>query len=207
YGSAGTQVLEDTIAGARAGGALVLLDVKRGDIGSTMAAYARAYLGDGSPLAADAITLSPYLGFGSLEPALELAEATDRGVFVLSRTSNSEGATVQESRTAGRSVAQLMVDEAAVRNAGAEPLGFVGVVVGATTGDGLDLDALNGPVLAPGLGAQGAKPQDLRRVFGGAVERLLPSTSRDVLRHGPTVGALRDGARRTRDAVTIALRS
>ena len=76
----------------------MLLDVKRGDIGSTMAAYAAAYLGEGSPLAADAVTLSPYLGFGSLDPALDLAEQTGRGVFVLALTSNKEGAAVQRAR-------------------------------------------------------------------------------------------------------------
>ncbi len=205
YGSAGVAVLEDTIAGARAAGALVLLDVKRGDIGSTMAAYAQAYLGDGSALAADAVTLSPYLGFGSLRPALELAETTGRGVFVLARTSNPEGGEVQKALRDGRSVAQQMVDEAAARNAGAEPHGCVGVVVGATTGGGLELGQLNGAVLAPGLGAQGATPDDYRRAFGGSGNSLLPSTSRSVLRYGPAVGALREAAGRTRDAVTTAL--
>jgi len=184
---------------------LVLLDVKRGDIGTTMAAYAQAYLGDGSSLAADAVTLSPYLGFGSLEPALELAKSTGRGVFVLARTSNPESAGLQGALVDGRSVAQTMIDEATALNAGADGLGSVGVVVGATTGHGLNLGQLNGPVLAPGLGAQGATPDDFRRVFGDAGNLLLPSTSRDVLRHGPNVDALRDAARRTQDAVTVAL--
>ncbi len=62
---------------------MALLDVKRGDIGSTMDAYAAAYLSDGSPLAADAITLSPYLGFGSLRGAIDLAREQGRGVYVL----------------------------------------------------------------------------------------------------------------------------
>jgi len=205
YGSAGMRVLEETIAGAQAAGALVLLDVKRGDIGTTMVAYAQAYLGDGSSLAADAVTLSPYLGFGSLEPALELAKSTGRGVFVLARTSNPESAGLQGALVDGRSVAQTMIDEATALNAGADGLGSVGVVVGATTGHGLNLGQLNGPILAPGLGAQGATPDDFRRVFGDAGNLLLPSTSRDVLRHGPNVDALRDVARRTRDAVTVAL--
>src|SRR6476659_3952550 len=72
YGSAGIAVLERTIRACQENGALVLLDVKRGDIGSTMAAYAQAYLAPGAPLAADAVTLSPYLGFGSLQPAFDL---------------------------------------------------------------------------------------------------------------------------------------
>ena len=82
YGAVGYAVLERTIAALRAAGVLVLADAKRGDIGTTMAAYAAAWAGD-SPLAADAVTASPYLGFGSLRPLLETAAAHDRGVFVV----------------------------------------------------------------------------------------------------------------------------
>ncbi len=194
YGSAGIAVLERTIASCREAGTLVLLDVKRGDIGSTMAAYARAYLDDASPLAVDAVTLSPYLGFGSLTPAVELAETTGRGVFVLARTSNPEGGAVQlatVSSTDGHSVAQAVVEAAAERNTGASPLGAVGVVVGATADHGLDLSRLNGPVLAPGFGAQGATADDLTRRFGAELAGVLPASSRDILRHGPDVDALR----------------
>jgi orotidine-5'-phosphate decarboxylase len=203
HGSAGVAVLEKLIAACRSAGALVLLDVKRGDIGSTMAAYAQAYLGEGSPLAADAITVSPYLGFGSLAPAIDLAEQTGRGVFVLALTSNKEGPQVQRATDDnGVPVAQTMVDEAAARNAGASPLGPVGLVVGATVGrTGLDLSKLNGTILAPGFGAQGAGVGDLRSVFGPSLKHVLPSSSRDILRHGPDVTALRDAARRVRDAL------
>ncbi|MGH3977543.1 MAG: orotidine-5'-phosphate decarboxylase, partial [Pseudonocardiaceae bacterium] len=157
HGSRGVAVLERVIAAARDAGALVLADVKRGDIGSTMAGYAQAYLAHGAPLAADAVTLSPYLGVGALEPAFELAARTGRGVFVLARTSNPESATLQRATAeAGRSVAQHVVDALAARNAGMSPLGHLGVVVGATVVPGEPgLDALNGPVLAPGVGAQG----------------------------------------------------
>lgn len=203
YGSAGVAVLERVLAGAGAAGALTLLDVKRGDIGSTMAAYAAAYLADGAPLAADAITVSPYLGFGSLDPALDLAGRTGRGVFVLALTSNPEGAAVQRAESpAGRSVAQSVVDAAAARNAGAAPLGGVGVVIGATVGrSGLDLGALNGPILAPGFGAQGATVADLRAVFGPDLAGVLPASSRDVLRHGPDQRLLRDAVRRVQSAI------
>ena len=112
YGAAGFAVLERAIAALRSAGALVLADAKRGDIGSTMAAYATAWAGD-SPLAADAVTASPYLGFGSLRPLLEAAAAHDRGVFVLAATSNPEGATVQRATFDGRTVSQLVVDQAA----------------------------------------------------------------------------------------------
>lgn len=202
FGSAGVAVLERVTAASREAGALVLLDVKRGDIGSTMAAYATAYLSDGSPLAADAVTVTPYLGFGSLDPALDLAAATGRGVFVLALTSNPEGAGVQRAVAGGRSVAQTVVDGAAERNSGADPLGGVGVVIGATVGDsGLDLANLNGPVLAPGFGAQGAGVADLRAVFGPALPSVLPSSSRDILRHGPDLGLLRDAVRRVQSAL------
>jgi len=195
YGSAGIAVLERVVQDARAAGALVLLDVKRGDIGSTMAAYAAAYLGEGSPLAADAVTLSPYLGFGSLGPALDTAAATGRGVFVLARTSNPDGASVQLADSAGRSVAQSMVDSAGAANTGAAPLGSVGVVVGATHDHGLTLSGLNGPVLAPGLGAQGATPAELAVRFAGLAGVVLPSVSRALLAKGPDQGALRSAAR------------
>jgi orotidine-5'-phosphate decarboxylase len=181
----------------------VLLDVKRGDIGSTMAAYAQAYLGEGSPLAADAVTVSPYLGFGSLDPALDLAEKNGRGVIVLALTSNKEGPQVQRARDEnGVSVAQTIVDEAAARNAGANPLGPVGLVIGATVGrTELDLSKLNGMILAPGFGAQGAGVADLRTVFGENLQHVLPTSSRDILRHGPEVTALREAALRVRDSI------
>lgn len=199
HGSRGVAVLERVIAETRAAGALVLLDVKRGDIGSTMAAYAAAYLGDGSPLAADAVTVSPYLGFGSLAPALDLAEQTGRGVFVLALTSNPEGGSVQRARAEdGRSVAQTVIDGAAERNAGSEPFGSVGLVVGATLAEaGVDFRSLNGPILAPGLGAQGGTAAQLRKIFGDDLHHVLPTSSREILRHGPDLRALRDAAART----------
>jgi orotidine-5'-phosphate decarboxylase len=207
YGSAGVAVLERVLAGVREAGALALLDVKRGDIGSTMTAYANAYLAEGAPLAADAVTLSPYLGFGSLAPALGIAEQTGRGVFVLARTSNPEGAVVQRSVTAdGPSVAQSLVDAAAQNNAGWEPMGNVGVVAGATIRTGeLDFSKLNGPILAPGIGTQGATVPGLRSAFGTALPNVLPTTARDVLRYGPDVRDLRKAVRRVQDELDFVL--
>jgi orotidine-5'-phosphate decarboxylase len=193
YGSRGIAALERTVAACRDAGALVVLDVKRGDIGTTMAGYARAYLDPSAPLAADAITLSPYLGVGSLEPAFELCRRYDAGAFVLALTSNPEGAQVQHARTEdGRTVAQLVIDDIAQRNAAADPMGALGVVVGATIGtpDAV-LDALNGPYLVPGIGAQGGTAADVRRIFGAALRNVVPSVSREVLRHGPDPAALR----------------
>ena len=193
FGSKGSAVLERTIAAARAAGALVLLDVKRGDIGSTMAAYAQAYLDPCSPMATDAVTVSPYLGVGSLQPVFDLVHQHGGGAFVLAATSNPEGPQFQHARTeAGATVAQTVVDELAARNAGIDPLGPLGVVVGATVAPGtVHLDALNGPILAPGVGAQGGTAEDVRRVFGRALPAVVPAVSREVLRHGPDIGGLR----------------
>jgi orotidine-5'-phosphate decarboxylase len=202
YGSAGFAVLEGIIAALRESGVLVLADAKRGDIGSTMAAYAAAWAGD-SPLAADAVTASPYLGFGSLRPLLETAAAHQRGVFVLAATSNPEGPTVQRAEGAdGRTVAQLMVDHVAAENKAMLPEpGSVGVVVGATVLQAPDLSALGGPVLVPGVGAQGGRPESLRGLGGAAPGRLLPAVAREILRAGPNVADLRAAAERMRDAV------
>jgi len=202
YGAAGIAVLERTLADIKAAGAISLLDVKRGDIGSTMDAYAAAYLSDGSPLAADAITLSPYLGFGSLDGAIEMADRGGRGVYVLALTSNPEGPQVQHARAAdGRTVGQIVVDEAASRNAvrrkpGAV-LGPVGVVIGATIGHTeTDFTALGGSILAPGIGAQGGTAADLPAVFKDATRFVLPSTSREVMAAGPTAAGLQAAATR-----------
>lgn len=207
HGSAGIAVLEQLLDAFADSSTLVLLDVKRGDIDSTMDAYADAYLAEKAPLGADAVTLSPYLGFGSLTPGLAAAATAGRGVFVLARTSNPEGGEVQLATVDGRTVAQQIVDTAAELNAGAEPLGDVGIVVGATHDHGLDLSRLNGPVLAPGLGAQGAGPADLARRFAGLNGVVLGAASRSVLRAGPEPAALRTAALRLRDEVEAARRA
>ncbi|MEU5567068.1 orotidine-5'-phosphate decarboxylase [Micromonospora musae] len=198
FGARGVAILESTIRQLRDRGALVLLDVKRGDIGSTVRAYAEAYLDPSRPLYVDAVTASPYLGVGSLAPMFELAAEHGGGVFVLALTSNPEGPAVQHARAAdGRSVAQTVIDEISQLNAGAQPLGSFGLVVGATIGDtGHDLSRVGGPLLAPGLGAQGATAADLRTVFGASLPAVLPSYSREVLGAGPDVAALRAAADR-----------
>jgi orotidine-5'-phosphate decarboxylase len=207
FGSRGIQVLESTIRQLREAGALALLDVKRGDIGSTMAAYADAYLNPARPLRADAITVSPYLGVGSLRPAFDLAAANGAGVFVLALTSNPEGPTVQHAVTgAGPTVAQTVIDEISQLNSGLSPIGSFGLVVGATIGEtGHDLSTVNGPLLAPGLGAQGGTPERLRSIFGESLRNVLPSYSREVLSAGPDVASLQVAAARAADACRVAL--
>lgn len=203
HGSAGVAVLEQLLADAREAGVLTIVDAKRGDIGSTMGAYAEAFLADGAPLAGDALTVSPFLGFGSLQPAVDLAAATGRGLFVLCLTSNPEGASVQHARRGAgagtTTVAAQVAAAAAACNEGASPLGSVGLVVGATVGDAVrgtatDLEAVNGPLLAPGVGAQGAGGPELRAVFGRARSAVLASSSRGVLAAGPDTAALRAAA-------------
>jgi orotidine-5'-phosphate decarboxylase len=224
HGSRGLAVLEEAVAGARAGGALVLLDAKRGDIGSTMDAYAD-YLRPGHPLAVDAMTVSPFLGPGSLQPAVDTARLCGGGLFVLARTSNPDAGTLQHALAGGspgrpRSVAQVVVDTVRGWNTPGwvvgDPLpgvgsirdvagrfgpgtGSFGVVVGATLPEcDVDLDGLGGPVLAPGLGAQGGSVADLRRLFGSD-RAVVPTVSRDVLVAGPEPAALRAAAARWAD--------
>ncbi|HUR74502.1 MAG TPA: orotidine-5'-phosphate decarboxylase [Sporichthya sp.] len=207
FGSAGVAALERTISDARSAGLLVLTDVKRGDIGTTAAAYAQAYLDPASSLYSDALTVSPYLGFGSLQPFLDAAAAHGGGVFVLALTSNPEGPQVQHARAAdGRTVAGSMLAAVAAANAGQAPQGSVGVVVGATIGDTAEDLAVNGPLLVPGLGAQGGGAEDLRRLFAPVARHVLPSVSREILGAGPDLGRLAEAASRAGDLYATVLR-
>lgn len=214
HGSAGLAVLEELLAAAAQAGVLVVADAKRGDIGSTMAAYAQAWLGETSPLATDSVTLSPYLGFESLRPALDLADQQGRGTFVLALTSNPEGKTVQHVGGAGASVAAQIIGAAQAENAQRswQVMGPCGLVVGATVADALtrleiDLSSFNGPILAPGFGAQGASADDLYRVFAGVEGQVLVNSSRGILAAGPEVKDLRQAASQAKEQLLEALKS
>ncbi|HEU4808661.1 MAG TPA: orotidine-5'-phosphate decarboxylase [Homoserinimonas sp.] len=192
FGSAGYAALEEVLAAARSVGLLVIADVKRGDVGTSVEAYGQAWLTPGSPLEADAITVSAYQGVGSLSGPLELADRHGKGLFVLSATSNSEAAALQLARTeAGDTVAQAIVREVADWNATYSPdgLGSVGVVIGATvqTSDyGMDLASMGRlPILAPGFGHQGARIDQFPDLFGAAAGAVLVSVSRSILSAGP----------------------
>jgi len=197
FGSRGVQVLEWLLQQFRHTGTLTILDVKRGDIGSTATAYAQAYLDDDAPMAADAVTVSPYLGFGSLDPFFAEAERNDAGVFVLALTSNPEGPEFQHAVVGdGHTVAGSVLAQLRTLNAGAEPIGSFGAVVGATIGGtGEDLD-INGPLLVPGFGAQGGTVDDIAELFADVSHAVLPSSSRGVLKAGPEVDSLRSVAAR-----------
>ncbi|NCT90845.1 orotidine-5'-phosphate decarboxylase [Cellulomonas sp. APG4] len=220
HGAPGIEVLAELLAHVRSAGTAtqVVLDAKRGDIGSSMQGYADAYLRPGAPLACDALTVTPYLGFGSLAPAVEAAAEAGAGLFVLALTSNPEGSAVQHAVGPDGAVAVTVAREAARLNAaelagsGGRGLGSVGLVVGATVGEapahlGLDLAAVRGPLLAPGYGAQGARGDDVARVFAAARDQVLVSSSRGVLGAGPDGGALLAAAREASADVTRALRA
>lgn len=205
HGAAGVAVLEELLAAAREAGVLTILDVKRGDIGSTMGAYAQAHLLPGAPLEADAITLSPYLGVGSLDPAAQLAAEHGKGLFLLALTSNPDGPQVQHARTASDTPVALEIARHAERigNPGPGEWSSVGLVVGATVRGayrelGLDRAAPSVPLLAPGFGAQGAGPAQLPQVFGENAGHVLVSLSRGLLSAGPDEGTLRARAEELR---------
>jgi orotidine-5'-phosphate decarboxylase len=197
-GSGGIAALEELCRDATSRGLLVLLDAKRGDIGSTSEAYAQAYLAADSPLQIDAMTATPYLGVASLAPMFEAAQSSGRGVFVVARSSNPEGVRVQDAIVDGTAdVVSHVLSEVARVNAAApgEELGSIGVVFGATCDTtNYDLATFGGPILAPGLGAQGATVDDIAQRFAGYADRVLPTASRGVLSAGPDVQAMRAAA-------------
>jgi len=209
FGSRGVAVLERVLADLRAAGTLTILDAKRGDIGSTMTAYAQAYLGPEAVAPPDALTVSPYLGYESLRPAIDLARQTGRGLFVLALTSNPEGASVQHASREGESVAASVVHGAGRDNAPARAqgeLGSIGLVIGATVGTavhdlGLDLVEAATPVLAPGVGAQGGTVESLAATFGDARGQVLAASSREILGAGPDPSRLVDRAVRIADSL------
>jgi len=202
HGPDGMAVLRQTVTAAKAHGTLVIIDAKPGDIGSTAVAYGEAYLGPNSPYGGDALTLSPYLGLGSLAPILEIARREGAGAFVVVRSSNPEGTALQRAKLPdGRSVAEHLADEISALNR-AEPadgIGGIGAVLGAT--QGVEAAALaerlpHSLLLVPGIGAQGATIADLRRDFGRHMARAIPSVSRGVARAGPAAADLRTATQR-----------
>jgi orotidine-5'-phosphate decarboxylase len=209
HGSAGMAELERLVAEASSAGLVVIADAKRGDIDSTAEAYADAWLNPASPLAVDAVTAHAYLGLGALAPLVRLAGAHGRGVLVVARSSNPEGRALQLARTAaGPAVEDMLLAEVAGLNLSGEvPKGTVGAVVGATlTPSNFELSQLGGVVLAPGLGAQGAGPEDVAARFAGCRPgTVLPSSSRGLLWHGPDPATLRDAARSLARELSVAM--
>jgi orotidine-5'-phosphate decarboxylase len=193
FGSAGFSALETLLARARDAEVLVIADAKRGDIGSTMDGYANAWLSPDSGLSSDALTVAPYLGVASLEGMVEIAEANERGLFVLGVTSNPEAVAIQSARLtdSAESVSAHViraVRELARADTSPDAVSSVGVVVGARTDIGAyglsDADLQGMPILAPGFGAQGASVRDARSRFGKASSTLIVAQSRSILESG-----------------------
>jgi len=208
FGSQGYRVLERVMSEARDAELLIIADAKRGDVDTTNDGYAEAWLSEGSPLRADAMTVSPYLGVDSLEPMMSLARVTGRGVFVLAATSNVEGRAIQDARTSeGESVESFVLEEIRRRNQRDDGLGPFGAVLGATRDrPQFALETLKGPYLVPGVGSQGGTPENVARMFDRCpAGSVLASVSRAILHAGPEQSSLRDAARRWRDDLADAL--
>ncbi|CAN5203378.1 orotidine-5'-phosphate decarboxylase [soil metagenome] len=193
HGSACYAALEEVLAAARSAGLLIIADVKRGDIGSTIDAYGEAWLTPGSPLEVDAMTLVAYQGVGSISGPIALARANGKGVFVLAATSNIEAyplqsAVLQTGAHFRLTVAAGIVAEVDAINDGGS-LGSVGVVLGATVGFadyGIDPGLLaSTPILAPGFGEQGAVLSRMPELYGPAAANVIANLGRSVLKAGP----------------------
>ena len=197
HGSKGFAVLERVCVLAAEAKLLVIMDAKRGDIGSTMEAYFDAWLGQNAPFLSDALTVSPYLGFGSLRPTLSAAAERGKGVFVLSATSNPEGAVLQQAISSGGQpiAAEIWTglgEVNAVTAPAANGMGSFGAVIGATVNPAkygmpeltTATQAIRTPILAPGFGAQGARLVDTGRLFGAAAGQVIANVSRSVLSGG-----------------------
>jgi orotidine-5'-phosphate decarboxylase len=201
YGAAGLAALESFIAAARDAGMLTLADAKRGDIASTNAAYARAWLRADSPLSVDAVTVSPYLGARALTPFIDAAEQEGRGVFVVVRSSNPEGRAMQLARAQdGRLIEEALLDQVAARPE------VVGAVIGLMSGQPPLALPKSAFYLAPGVETQGATWADLGTQFRGmAVAPVLVNLSRSLAQAGSEPGALRDAAMRAQARIDAEL--
>lgn len=188
FGSEGFAVLERILTRASDAGFLVIADAKRGDIGSTMDGYARAWLASEGPFVADAVTVSPYLGSNSLDETVSFASNNSKGIFILAATSNPEAKPLQSSVSANnQSVASSIASYAAGLNR--EPLGSVGLVIGAQANlvdMAIDTGGLGStPILAPGFGSQGAKLSNARSIFGELSEVTIFNVARSIAGDSP----------------------
>ncbi len=199
HGWRGIRSLARLVDACRGAGVLVLLDAKRGDVGSTNEAYAEAYLGPGAGIQVDALTITPYLGLAAMRPIIDRAVTNGAGIFVVTRSSNPEGRSIQEARhPSSTTVEHQLVLEITTENATLAPerIGPIGAVFGPTHGPPteFDISRMNGLFLAPGVGTQGATPADVAACFAACPDRVLPSASRSLLGAGPDPQRLRSAA-------------
>ena len=187
FGSDGVHSLAKGFDRARRGGLGIILDAKRGDIGSTAAAYARAYLTpSGSDLQVDCMTVNPFLGPETLEPFVECARRYGKGLFVLVKTSNPGAGWIQDQKIGNMPVSDCIaqtVNAWADTTCGVSGLSAIGAVVGATfPEDGKRLRALmpNSVFLAPGLGPQGGQAGNIRSLRRDPQGGVLVPMSRGI---------------------------
>lgn len=210
HGPAGMGVLAELGDQARQAGLLVIMDAKRGDIGSTSAAYAAAWLGPDAPFVADALTVNPFMGMDTLIPFIEAAASNGRGLFVLVRTSNEGSGDLQDLEAGGKPVWQQLADQlaqlekgAAASLAGNSGWSGLGVVVGATRpqqAEALRIILPNAPFLIPGYGAQGAGPERARAGLvwqathwqGGLINSARGLTGSDAARQANSADSFRN---------------
>ena len=206
FGPEGLAALTEVLEEAQSRGLLVIADAKRGDIGSTMEAYSRAWLSSEAVFVCDALTVSPYLGLDSLNDTVEIALQNSRGLFILAATSNPEALPIQSSERNGQSVAASVLSFASSNGKG--KLGSVGVVLGATvefSGLGIDVGvAPSFPVLVPGFGAQGARLSEARELLGAYASVSVCSVSRSVA--GDSLNGLEDRVLKAKSELEIGFR-
>jgi len=206
HGLAGLNALAAAMKQARTAGMGVILDAKRGDIGSTAAAYARAYLtppeaGGSGDFEADCLTVNPMLGPDTLEPFLDCVRRHGKGLFVLCRTSNPGAGWLQDRMTGNRYISERLAD--LITSIGRDPgqssrLSPVGAVIGATAateGRRLRQRLPNAIILAPGLGPQGGDAAAIGALRGGRSGDLLVPVSRGLLRADDRLISLDDYGR------------
>jgi orotidine-5'-phosphate decarboxylase len=209
-GSIGYALYEEMIDLAKQAGFLVIADVKRGDIGSTAEAYARAHL---DVAGADAVTVNPYFGSDGLEPFFKRVREAGKGVFLLVKTSNPSSSEIQDlplasGMTVYEHVAGL-VNAWGADCVGARGYSSVGAVVGGThpeQGASLRFKMPKVPLLVPGYGAQGAAAQDLAIMFDAKGTGAVVNSSRAILyayrkRSGDWLDAARAEAAEMRSAL------
>jgi len=207
FGPEGFKVLAEVMQEAVSRQLIVIADAKRGDIGSTMNGYARAWIGQEAIFLCDALTVSPYLGLESLDETVKAALDNNRGLFVLAATSNPEAARLQSAVSDGQSVARTVHEYAKAHCEGA--LGSVGIVYGATVDSstiGIELSKpSNVPVLVPGFGSQGASLSQASSLLQAFTTQSICSVSRSVA--GSTVEGLANRLSIAKSELEVGLRA
>ncbi len=185
FGSIGYSAFEKVCMYAKSKNLPVIVDAKRGDIGSTAAAYAEAFLGKNRPY--DALTINPYMGEDTLLPFVEVAKQNEKGLFVLVKTSNAGSGDLQDLPIGDELVCERvarMVSRIGLGDLNSSQFSSVGAVVGATYPEDLSLLRRDMPsqiFLIPGYGAQGGKAEDLKSAFYDDAKGGIVNSSRGIL--------------------------